>query len=194
MDEIKTRKLAALQQKQYIDRLVALYEEFQTYIEGLARALYGPDQLTEHELENLVRRQEALRLHLDEKENLFLEWQEGEQVLNHHIFSLVRDPDTYRHDRNAFRGSVLLATEKFAYLIREQERSLRELHEQIALLTSEGEAQAVTTLEPQPRLQSTASRMADADQIIDTGLKWGGHLVKFGLWAKGVLEAYGHWH
>jgi hypothetical protein len=194
VDEVKTRKLEALQQKQYIDRLVALYEEFQTYIEGLVSALNCPDRLTEQDYETLVRRQEALRLHLDEKENLFLEWHDGEQVLNPHIFSLVREPDTYRHDRNAFRCSVLLATEKFEYLIRKQERSLRELHEQIALLTSEGEAQAVTTLEPRSRLQSTASKMGDVDQIIDKGLKWGGHLVKFGLWAKGLFEAYGHWH
>ena len=194
MDEVKTRKLEALQQRQYIDRLVELYKEFQDYIEGLARDLNEPDAVTQQDLETLVRRQESLRLHLDEKENLFLEWHEGDQVLNPHIFSLVREPGAYRHDRNGFRCAVLFATQKFEHLIRKEERSLRELHEQIALLTSEEEAHAVTTLEPRSRLQSAANKMVNADQIIDKGLKWGGHLLKFGLWAKGLFEAHGLWH
>jgi len=193
MDEVRSRKLEALQLKQYIDRLVTLYKEFQTYVEGLARALYEQDEVTRQDLEALVRQQEQLRLHLDDNENLFLEWNEGDQILNPHIFSLVREPDLYRHDRNGFRGAVLLATEKFEYLIRKQETSLRELHDQLALLTSEEVATATTSLETKSRLSSTADSMAKADQIIDKGIKWGGHVIQFGLWARDLFQTHGLW-
>lgn len=189
MDEVTSRKLRALQEKQDLDHLVELYTQFQSYIEELASCLKN-EKLTPE----LAKRQEAIRLHLDDNQGRFLEWHEGEQLLNRPIFSLTRDPDRYGYDPNSFQHDVLLAAEKFGYLIRKREESLRELHGEIALLTSEEEAHNVTNLGSSSRLASAADTMARADEIMDKGLKWGGHLVRFGLWAKELLQAYGLWH
>src|SRR5258708_3024729 len=137
MGQLQILKIDALEERQDLDGLVALYLEFQAYIEKLAEAFHGGGNRSD-----LAAAHEALRLHLRDEENRFLEWSDGERVLNRPIFSLLEDPDP-----GTFERDLMLATQKFEYMIRKKERSLRELHERIAVLTSDQDAQAVTHVE-----------------------------------------------
>ena len=176
-------KMIALEERQDFERLVDLYQGFQTYIEQLAEAIRSGTPSNE-----LVSRQQALRLELRDEEHRFTEWHNGELVLNTAIFSLVEEPEDYLTNPAALHAALLLATQKFEYLIRKKERSLRELHEKIALMTTESEARNVTRVEPRSSSGSVVEKAKGADAVTEIGLKWAGRVLKFMSWAESILR------
>lgn len=176
-------KMRALEERQDFERLVDLYQSFQTYIEQLAEAIRSGTPSNE-----LVSRQQALCLELRDEEHRFHEWHDGELQLNPAIFSLVEEPDEYLTSPAVLQASLLLATAKFEYLIRKKERSLRELHEKIALMTTEGEARNVTSMEPSSSSGSVVGKVKGADAVAEIGLKWAGRGLMFMSWAENILR------
>ena len=184
MDEIRALKLNALEERQDLARLVSLYESFQAYTEALAKVIRQeatPESLKAIYLE--------VRHEFDDEEPRFLEWNEGEQVLNSAIYSLVRNPRLFIDSPGDLRDTLLAATVKFQHLIAKQERNLRELHERIALITSEAEAYGLTKVESREGEQpGLAEKAQQADTIGEIGIKWAGKLLRFGSWAEGILS------
>lgn len=186
--EITELKLTALRVRQDLDRRVKLYELFQSYIEQFAAILRTSDPET-HALETCVATQESLRLELRDQEYRFVEWHEGDQVLNPAIFSLVEQPDNYLRNHNAFKTDILLAARKFEHLIHKKKRSLEELHEELTVLTSETEARAVTTLD-RPSGPEPTTRIKQADELAEIGFKWAGRLIQFAPWAEKIFHLF----
>lgn len=127
MDEVQGFKLHALEEQQDLARLVSLYEDFQEYAESLAKVIRS-----EAPAESLKAIWLKTRHEFDDEEPRFLEWQDGEQILNSAIYSLVRNPQHFIDAPDDLRNTLLAATVKFQHLIATQERTLRELHEKIA--------------------------------------------------------------
>ena len=75
--QIQTLKREALEERQYLERLLTVYDAFQNYVEALKSSING--EVTGDEL--LVV-SERFRLKFAEYENLFYEWEDGEQHLN----------------------------------------------------------------------------------------------------------------
>ena len=184
--EIQRLKIEALEERQDLDKFVALYLNFQSYVEQLAPFVVGKVPTA-----SLAPAQESLRLELRDEEHRFIEWDEGSQILNPAIFSLVEEPNLYLGNHQLFEHDLFLATKKFEHLIRNQKRALEELHEKIALLTSEREAQDVTSVERPFDSGSVPETVKRADELAERGLKWAGHFLKFWSWAKGILKAIG---
>ena len=187
--EIKELKLRALRERQDLDRLVKLYELFQAYIEQFAVILRNRDPETQA-LETCLATQESLRLELRDQEYRFVEWHDGDQVLNPAIFSLLDEPGSYLRNLNAFKTDILLATKKFEHLIQKKRRSLEELHEELTLLTSEAEARAMTTLDRPSGFEPTTARVKKADEVAEIGFKWAGRLILFAPWAEKLLHLF----
>lgn len=185
--EITERKLTALRERQDLDRLVKLYELFQSYIEQFAAIL--PNSAPETQaLETFLATKESLRLELRDQEYRFVEWHEGDQVLNPAIFSLVEQPHNYSRNVNAFKTDILLAARKFEHLIRKKKRALEELHEELTVLTSENEARAVTTLDRPSGSEPTTTKIKHADGVAEIGFKWAGRVIQFAAWAEKILH------
>lgn len=186
MHDVRNLKIEALHERQDLDRLVGLYEDFQGYIEKLARAIQGT--MPEGEL---IAANETVRLRFRDEEHRFLEWSEGEQILNTAIFTLIEEPDAFARDLQGFQNYLLLATKKFEHLIRKKERRLKELHEEISLLTNEKEAREITWVEKPNGDESLPEKVKAADEVAEIGLKWAGRLVQFVPWARTVLKLLG---
>jgi hypothetical protein len=175
-------KRTALSYRQDLDDVVDLYLGFQNYIEHLARVLKGDLSWQE-----FGRTQVSYDLRLTDREPLFYEWDEGEQVLNMPVFSLVREPQHYGGELEFFKVDLLRAVEKFKYLIDRRERELRKVHEKIALELSESEAETITQLEPPRKPVSLIDQAKRADETMESVWKWGERLVRFLPWANTIL-------
>jgi hypothetical protein len=164
--EIRDLKLHALDARQDFERLVELYLEFQEYIEKFALAPRGK---------------------LRDEGNWLLEWRDEEQVLNPPIFSFVEEPGPNVSNPTHFEHYLLRATEKFERLIRKKKRALEELHQQIALLTSESEARAVTGIEEPSAPDAVTEKVEHYDEV-EIGIKWAGQVLRFAPWAKDITS------
>jgi hypothetical protein len=187
--EITELKLSALRERQDLDRLVSLYELFQTYVEQFAAILRNGDREGQV-LEACVATRESLKLELRDQESRFVEWHDGDQILNPAIFSLLDEPGSYLRNHNAFKTDILLATTKFQHLIQKKRRSLEEVHEQLSLLTSETDARAVTTLDGLSGFEPTTTKIKKADEVAEIGFKWAGRLILFAPWAEKLLHLF----
>jgi hypothetical protein len=114
---ITALKLEALDQRRSLERLIALYEGFQNYIENLER--YLKREISD---DVFLRVQSAYELRLDADSYRFREWSDGEEVFNRAIFTLVRRPEYYS------RELLILATVKFEHLLEEARSQLEEIH------------------------------------------------------------------
>lgn len=178
--DVMPLKLEALEHRQDLDHLLDLYGQFQRYVELLTPVVRGEKPSAEFPTVH-----GKLQLALRDEEGRFLEWADGNQVLNPDVYGLVDDNDSLR-DPTTFANAVAGATTKFEHLIRESERSLRQLHEKIALIEGETQAQQVTTLESRSELQE---RLSKVDAAAEAGLKWGARIYKFGSWAVGIAKS-----
>ncbi len=153
-------------------------------------------------LNDSVTRQEVLQLHnairlrWDDEQVRFLEWESGQEILNPDVSGLISEPARYVEDANMFADVLTAAVAKFQYLISKQERELKHLHEKIALLAGEAEAEAITTLDRPAPSSSDKSSLADrvkrADDLGNFALKWGGKAIQFGTWTAQILQHLKH--
>jgi hypothetical protein len=178
--EVMALKLDALEHRQDLDQLVDLYAQFQRYVELLIPIVRG--ETPPPELEATHTR---LQLALRDEEGRFLEWRDGTQLLNPHIYGLVDDAHDVVRDAASFARTVAAATAKFEHLIRQSERSLRQLHDKISLVEGETQAQEVTALETKSELQA---RLTKADVAAELGLKWGRRVYEFSSWAVAIAK------
>ena len=175
--DILALKRKALHQRHYLQRLFAIYDAFQNYIEALKPFVNGadPDQ-------SLVAAYERFRLAYTEYESQFLEWHDGNQVVNEGVGTFL-DPDNFRKKKESFEMTLLLATTKFEDILKKAARDLREMHEEIALVEGESKAEEITHVPP-----SVLSKVKDADAVAEIGSKWLGRIVRFAPWAYEIIK------
>ncbi len=183
MTNLKDLKRTALHCRQDLADVVDLYEGFQNYVDHLTRVLRG-----DLPMQSVNQVQTAYKLRLRDEENLFMEWHEGTESLNAAIFSLVEDPGGYVDDPDLFQDDLIAATEKFKYLIEQRERKLRQIFEEIALESSESEAETITQLEPPKKSASFVDRVKRTDEVMEVAMKWGGRIIRFVPWALTMIE------
>src|SRR5439155_1164706 len=116
-----------------------------------------------------------------------------EQVLDPPVFSLVERPGLDVVNPIIFEHYLLRATEKFEHLIRKKKRALEELHERIALLTSESEARAVTGIEEAPAPDPVTEKVEYVDEVAEIGIRWAGRVLRFDPWARGITSRLVMW-
>lgn len=180
--QIQTLKREALEERQYLERLLTVYDAFQNYVEALKSSING--EVTGDEL--LVV-SERFRLKFAEYENLFYEWEDGEQHLNDGLSAFIRFPDNLLNADDSFRVALLLATEKFRDILEKRGRSLREIHERIVLEEGQSKAEEVTHVP-----SSALAKLKNADSVAEILSKWGGRAVAFGTWAHEIIKNLHH--
>jgi hypothetical protein len=180
--QIQTLKREALEERQYLERLLTVYDAFQNYVEALKSSING--EVTGDEL--LVV-SERFRLKFAEYENLFYEWEDGEQHLNAGLSAFTRLPDNLLNADDSFRVALLLATEKFRDILEKRGRSLREIHERIVLEEGQSKAEEVTHVP-----SSALAKLKNADSVAEILSKWGGRAVAFGTWAHEIIKNLHH--
>jgi hypothetical protein len=176
--EILALKRQALDQKQYLERLLAMYEAFQTYVQALK-----PVVLAEQPGLEVLQSYERFRLKFEEYETLFFEWHEGEQLINEAVAIFLRHPEEFRANEEHFRVVLMLATTKFQDILEKAGRKLKELHEQIALEEGQSKAEQVTHVP-----SSALTKLKDADMVAEIATKWAGKAIRFIPWAIEIIK------
>ena len=177
-----TLKIEALEEKQYLERLLVLYDAFQMYVEALTPYVKGKAAG-----EELIAALERFRLKFEEYETLFLEWHDGEQTINAGGATFLTEADSFYNNEDNFRFALLLATTKFQDILEKRGRSLRELHEKIALVEGQSKAEEITHVP-----SSALTKLKDADTVAEIASKWMGRAVKFAPWALELLKNLHH--
>jgi len=177
--DLVNRKRIALEQRRNVDQLVVLFEEFQRYIENIHRASKG-----EISQQDFLRIMAAFNLRLEDQEYRFREWDEGRDILNYAIFTLARNPEQYSDEL------LILATVKFEHLLEKEREELEALHEELALYTSETDAQSVTHFEPAASSPSMTQKVEVADQLMEKAFKWGNRVVQIAPWLEKMLQHF----
>jgi hypothetical protein len=182
---VERLKLEALEERQYLERLLVIYQSFQDYIQALTTVVKG--EPPSHEFV-IVR--EKFRLKFAEYEKLFCEWNyaDGVQQVYEPIRALLYEPETFSNNDRGFGLALPLATTKFQDILEKRNRALREVHERIALLEGEAIAEKITHL-PSKSIMAT---IKDADQLAEIASKWAGKAIKFAPWALELLKNLHH--
>jgi len=176
--QLQALKRMALDQKHLLERYVDLYDSFQKYVESLTPYLNGKSAETE-----MLVAMERFRLLFAEYEAVFLEWEDGMQVVNRGIAAFLEGPDEFRNNEAGFRLMLTLATTKFEDILKKAGRDLRELHERVALEEGQSKAEEVTHVS-----SSALAKVKDADVVAEIATKWLGRAVKFAPWVYEVLK------
>jgi hypothetical protein len=174
-------KTEALDERQYLDRLLNLYFAFQEYVEALKPLVRG-----ESVEPDLLAAVERFRLKYQEYDNLFYEWHEGEQTLNAGIAAFVRYPYEFRNNEHDFEIMLMLATEKFQHILEQRALKIKEVHEHIALQEGQAKAEEITHVP-----KSAVEKIKAADSLADIAFKWGGRALVFAPWAVKIVESLG---
>lgn len=182
--QLQSVKLEALEERQYLERLLVIYQSFQDYIQALIPLVKGECPPSSE----FAIIHERLRLKFKEYENLFLEWNEGDQTVYTPIALLLFKPEKFYNNERGFELALPLATTKFQDIIEKRMRSLREAHERITLLESEAKAEEITHI-PKKSLMAT---IKEADQLAEIASKWGGQVIRFAPWALELLNNLHH--
>lgn len=182
--QVQTLKLETLDERQGLERLLVIYQSFQDYIQALTPIVKGEWPPSNE----FLTAQEKFRLKFEEYEGLFFEWHEGVQEVNDAIAALLRRPEIFHNDTQGFELALPLATAKFQDILEKQARTLRELHEKIALLEGETKAEEITHI-PKKSIMAT---IKDADQLAEIASKWGGKAIKFAPWAIELIKNLHH--
>jgi len=106
--QLQGLKRMALDQKHLLERYVDLYDAFQKYVESLTPFVNGKSAETA-----MLVTMERFRLLFAEYEGVFLEWEDGVQLVNTGVAAFLDDPDQFRNDQAKFRLMLTLATTKF---------------------------------------------------------------------------------
>jgi hypothetical protein len=109
-------KLVAQENQKEIDYLTALRDRWLAY----AKTLEGLHDKTATR-EEFEKAHYELKLRLDKSEKYFLEWNQGDQVLNDAVYDPLSDPSAYQ-DKARLQRVVVEATAKFDHLIEELKR------------------------------------------------------------------------
>ncbi len=176
--DIRALKREALDQKQYLERLLVIYDAFQNYVENLKPLVRGEWPIAEY-----IQAHERFRLKFLEYETLFLEWHEGDQLVNEGIAALLYRPDEFRGNEDYFRMMLMVATAKFQDILEKAGRSLRETHEKIALEEGQSKAEEITRVPV-----SALTKLKDADAVAEIATKWLGRAVKFAPWVYEIVK------
>jgi len=179
MTDLQSLKMEALDCRHYIERVLSLFADFQEYVEEMI-----PTVQCRPPSANLPSRYERFRLSFQEYENIFLEWHEGDQIINPGIAQFVDHAVEFRGAPREFEAALLIATKKFQHLISRKERDLRELHDKIEALTSEAEADKVAAIAP-----SITERIRGMDDVAERGYKWLGRIKDLLPWARMLIES-----
>ncbi len=171
-------KRRALQQRHALQHYFAIYDLFQQYVETLKPYVNGAEPDI-----SLASAAERFRLAFSEHESLFLEWHEGDRVINTGVAAFL-DPDKFRKNEAAFQVMLLLATTKFEDILKKTGRDLKELHEEIALVEGASKAEEVTHVPA-----SALTKIKEADAVAEIGSKWLGRIVKFAPWAYEIIKS-----
>jgi len=182
--QVQTLKLEALGERQRLERLLVIYQAFQDYIQALTPIVKGEWPPSNE----FLTVQEKFRLKFEEYKSLFYEWHEGYEEVNDAIGALLYRPEIFHNDSLGFELALPLATAKFQDILEKQARTLRELHEKIALLEGETRAEEITHI---PK-KSMLATIKDADQLAEIASKWGGKAIKFAPWAIEILKNLHH--
>ncbi len=177
--EIQDLRRQALGARHYLERLLVVYEAFQSYVEALKSVVIGDTPNPEL----ILQTRERFRLKFEEYQNLFLEWDEGEQNLNAGVAAFLDYPMEFRNNEAAFRTMLMAATEKFRDILEKAARTIRELHEQIALQDGEAKAEEITHVPA-----SALTRLKNADTVVEILSKWAGKAIRFAPWAYEVIR------
>jgi hypothetical protein len=162
LTDLQSLKLQGLGCRHYTEHLLSLFADFQAYVEQLepqiSSGVPGPQ---------IEESYEKFRLSFQENEAAFLEWDDGDRVINPAVAQFLNRVDGFRGKPKAFNLTLSLASTKFQHLIMKQERELHELHDKIELLSTEAEADKVTAIRP-----SIIDRIRGLDDVSDRGYKW----------------------
>lgn len=174
--EILTLKREALHRKQRLEHYFFIYDTFQKYVELLTPLVTGsePDVA-------LVAAQERFRLAFSEYERIFVEWHEGNELINAGVAAFL-DPGHFQRNERLFRAMLTLATTKFEDILRKAARDLKETHEEIALLEGQVKAEEITQVP-----ESALKKIKEVDVVAEIGIKWLGRAIKFAPWVYEII-------
>jgi hypothetical protein len=181
--QLQTLKLEALGERHRLERLLVIYQSFQDYIQALTPIVKGEWPPSNE----FYVAQQKFRLKFVEYESLFYELN-GFQHLNEDVGALLNRPEDFRNNDRGFELALPLATAKFQDILEKQARTLRELHEKIALLEGETKAEEITHI-PKKSIMAT---IKDADQLAEIASKWGGKVIRFAPWAIEIIRTLHH--
>lgn len=152
-------------------------------MEGLGNVLIGnstPDALRPSHL--------VLQHALEDQQERFMEWSNGNRVWHHAVHDLVFAPGEYSGHPDHFKQDALEATVLFEHLIKKQLRTLYELNDKIEALSDENTARAMTKTEATER-PKLSSRVKSFDETGEMIMRWGGRLIHFIPHLKQILDA-----
>jgi hypothetical protein len=126
---------------------------------------------------------ERFRLLLAEHQSAFLEWHDGDQIINDGVAAFLESPVQFENNPESFRLMLTLATTKFEILSKLAARDLRELHEHIVALEGQEKAEKVTGVPV-----SALKKLADLDTAMEIGRKWLGRVVQYTPWVYEIAK------
>jgi hypothetical protein len=181
MMQLAALKRNALEQKHLLEHYFTIYDAFQDYVDKLTPYVLGKPPNPE-----MAIAFERFRLYFSEHEHAFLEWHEGEQVINEGIAAFLNSAHEFENNPEAFRLALTMATTKFEILSKMAARDLRELHEHIAALEGQDKAEKVTGVPV-----SALKKLADLDTALEIGHKWLGRAVQYAPWVYEIVKRIG---
>jgi len=179
--QLEALKRDALEQKHLLEHYFTIYDAFQDYVDKLTPYVLGKPASPE-----MLVSFERFRLLFTEHESAFLEWHDGNQLINGGIAVFLESPDALENNPDAFRLALSMATTKFEILSKMAARDLRELHEHIAALEGQEKAEKVTGVPV-----SALKKLADLDTALEIGHKWLGRAVQYAPWVYEIVKNIG---